>query len=103
MVNDRLGKTKSLLYGKDSDAVMDLTKKLQAHAPWAYAGYSPELQNAWNQERENMIATVYARKQEIENHQVPTDTDTMLESDYPEPEPDQPFEQELNATPPDPE
>jgi hypothetical protein len=101
MVNDRLGKTKSLLYGKDSEAVMDLTKKLQAHAPWAYAGYSPELQNAWNQERENMIATVDARKQEIEDHQVPTDTDTMLESDYPEPEPDQPFEQELNATPSD--
>ena len=106
MVYDRYGKTKSLLYGKDSGAVTDLTNKLQKLAPWAYTGYSAEMENTWNQEREKMIAIVDARKQAIENHlaevhKMPTDTDGLLENDYPEPNPDQVGELNLNATPSD--
>lgn len=66
MVCDRHGKMKPLLDGNDSVVVSDLVEKLKAVAPWAYAGYSDELQNFWNQERENMIATVEAHKQAFE-------------------------------------
>lgn len=70
MICDRHGKVKPLLDGKNSVVVSDLMEKLKSLAPWAYAGYSDELQNAWNQERENMIATVDARKQALEQGSV---------------------------------
>ena len=70
MVYDRFGKIKNLPYGIKSDVVLDLLKNLQTHAPWAYSGYSAELQKAWNHDREMMIATVDARKQALEQAQV---------------------------------
>lgn len=89
MVCDCHGKTKPLPYGKDGEAVLDLTKKLQVHAPWAYTGYSAEMETSWNREREQMIATVEARKQAIENslaavQQAPAETNGLLENDSPD-------------------
>lgn len=66
MVYDRFGKIKNLPYGIKSDAVLDLLKNLQIHAPWAYSGYSAELQKTWNHDRETMISAVDARKQALE-------------------------------------
>ena len=70
MACDRHGVNKNLPYGKDSAVVVNLLEKLREHAPWAYTGYSAEIENAWNEGRENMIAMVDARKQAIEQASV---------------------------------
>ena len=66
MACDRHGVNKNLPYGKDSAVVVNLLEKLRERAPWAYTGYSAEIENAWNEGRENMIATVEAHKQAFE-------------------------------------
>jgi len=66
LAHDRYGKTIQLPYGNKSEVVVDLLARLQKHAPWAYAGFSDELQNAWNKDREGLIASVDARRQAIE-------------------------------------
>lgn len=65
-LHDRHGKTKTLPYGNKSDIALDLLKKLQARAPWAYLGFSADIKNAWEHKREKMISSVDARRQAIE-------------------------------------
>jgi len=98
VIKDRYGHTKSLPYGVNGGSATDLLKKIQAHAPWAYAGYSAELLKVWNKQAAQLVASVNARKQMIAEYlanaqQVPVDTESLIEHDFAEPGPDQVLEQ----------
>jgi hypothetical protein len=99
IIKDRYGYTKSLPYGSSGGSATELLKKIQVHAPWAYVGYSAELLKVWNKQAGQLVASVNARKQMIEEYlanaqQVPVDTENLIGNDLPEPDPDQVFEQE---------
>jgi hypothetical protein len=49
--------------GVQPGEVEQLLEELCARAPWAEAGYSPELQQEWNKRRAEFVARVDARKQ----------------------------------------
>ncbi len=102
IIKDRHGYTNNLPYGENGGSATDLLKKIQAHAPWAYAGYSAELLKVWNKQAVQLIASVNARKKMIEEHianaqQVPVDTENLIENDFAEPDPDQVLEQDQSA------
>jgi hypothetical protein len=51
--------------GRNSQAADEMLQAVYERAPWAIAGYSNELQQAWNKERQQMIAAVDQRKAQL--------------------------------------
>ena len=67
MMGDRQGKKHSLMVStKSEEPVLELMEALNRHAPWAIRGYSPELEQAYNKDRQALIAEVDRAYQEYQ-------------------------------------
>lgn len=62
MVCDRFGVKLNLVAGNKEAAVDEMLSALVSRAPWAQIGYAPELEAAWNKDRNGFIQDVMNRK-----------------------------------------
>jgi hypothetical protein len=56
---------KSLTVGGKEQAMADLLKTIVNRAPWAFAGYTAELEKAWRSNRAAVLSAVQQRRQQV--------------------------------------